>query len=83
MNIHTLRYIDVLYDFPDDARDAYQLFVGECGLSNGEFWSWDVGDNEDSVPYSYIGKEKCDIIDNALREAGLKDGETIALMFEC
>jgi len=80
--IRTKRYVDV-NDLPEDACSAYGVFVSECGIPNGAHESWEVGaTGDDSVPESYIGAEKCALIDKALRSFGLKDGECIDLVSE-
>lgn len=77
--LRTKTYVDV-EDFPDAAKEAYKDFTQECGVDNGEGWPWCVGE-EDSVPASYIGQDKCSIIDDALRDFGAKDGQDIELIF--
>ena len=80
--IRTTRYVDIC-DLPEDAQSAYHDFVCSCGVSNGEHWCWTVGESApDSVPESWIGPEKCCIIDAALRDLGLQDGEIISLVSE-
>jgi len=82
MSIHTLNYV-IAGDFPTEAQKAYREFVQKCGLHNGEFWSWEVGDiGSCSVPASYIGNEKCVLIDTVLIGYGLKSGEIISVMFD-
>jgi len=80
--IREKRYVDVS-DLPEDVQEAYHDFVYECGVSNGQHWPWEVGSTGDNcVPESWIGREKCDIIDTALRNLGLKDGQEIDLVLE-
>jgi len=78
MKIHETRYVDA-NNFPESAQEAYSEFVQECGLHNGEHWPWEVGEGHDSVAASWIGSEKCALIDEALRSV-LKDGETINIV---
>lgn len=74
-------YIDVA-DLPEDAKAAYQEYVQKAGLSNGEHWSYTIGEyGDDSVVESYIGEEQRLIIDNALIAAGLHDNSIIDLVF--
>ena len=77
--IRTLTYVDV-DDFEKEARSAYIKFQQNMGLDNGIYWPWCVGE-KDSVPESYIGKEKCAIIDTQLRKFGLIDGDSIRLVY--
>lgn len=79
--IQEKRYVDI-YDLPKDAQEAYRTFVSEFGLHCDQHYPWTVGEvGDDSVPEGYIGREKCDIIDAALRVLGLKDGDDIDLAF--
>ncbi len=78
--IRTTRYVDA-DDLSPEAKDAYREFCCECGVYNGQPWSWEVGEFE-SVPESWIGTEKCSLVDECLRSFGLKDGESIDIIFE-
>jgi len=81
--IQTEQYIDVA-DLGENVANAYHEFANNCGLVNGERWSWEVGEHgDDSVCESYIGQEKTDIISAALREkAGLKDGDIVNIVLQ-
>jgi hypothetical protein len=78
--IRTLKYIDIA-DLPEDAQEIYMEFGTEFGLSNGEYWEWEIGE-KGSVGESYMGIEKCRTIDCALMNYGLKNGESIHLVFD-
>ncbi|MHA2264760.1 MAG: hypothetical protein ACXAEN_20395 [Candidatus Thorarchaeota archaeon] len=78
--IQYLQFIDA-DDLPEEACQAYKEFCSACGVHNGEPWDWTVGESEDdSVPWSYIGEEKTKVIDDALREFELSDGENIFII---
>ena len=80
--VKQMSYVDI-NDLPDDAKNAYRDFVSECGVGNGEMWGWEVGESgDDSTAESWIGPEKVAIINQALLDAGLKQGQAINLMFE-
>lgn len=77
MVIRTLRYVDVS-DLSEAAQEAYHEFATDCGIHPNQHRLWKVGEN-DSTPASWIGQEKCNLIDDALRNEGFKDGEEISL----
>lgn len=80
--IRTRRYIDCS-DLPEAAQVAYRDFVRESGQSSGQPWFWVLGEPEDdSVPVSYVGPDAAAIVDAALRDAGIEDGEGIDIVFE-
>ncbi len=83
MNIIRIsEYIDVS-DLPEEAQNAYGDLVSSCGIPNGQHWGWEVGVKGDNcTAEGWITREQCDIIDAALRDAGLKDGEDIDLVSE-
>lgn len=78
--IRTKRYV-LARDLTEEGLDAYRDFVYECGVGNGEHWEWTVNEH-DGVPEAWIGLDKCGVIDEALRSFGLKDGESIDIVFE-
>ena len=79
MQIYILRYID-MYDLPEEAQDVYKFLALEQGINNGEYYPWDIG-KEDTNAISYIGLEKCRIIDSALLQAGFVTGDTIHILW--
>ena len=80
MNIRNMRYVDVS-DLSDEAYSAYTEFTQKCGIYNKEPVNWEVGAvGNDHVFESWIGREKCDIINAELRMLGLKDGDDINLI---
>ena len=79
VKIRTCKYIDTT-DLPKEAEAIYAKFVGECGLANGEHWSYEIGN--DHVIGSYVGENKAKILDEAVKLSGLKDGDIIDLVLD-